>query len=679
MRGIPMCCNMQRRGAGGSAVGCSVATAVLVIAIFTAMPHSAQARTPLTLADANPYAGRSLLQTSLPPSPKPPGLPKPPPKPPGPPKPPPKPPGPPKPPPKPPGPPKPPPKPPSPPPSPPKPPSPFPPSPPPSPPPPLPPFPPLAPGTAAPAGYFEALPFTAKVVSLSLANIPRTRKYMQGWRRVSSTWTPMAGSLDLETNTSTGYAPGIAIGCSGPTILEEGSIIYMGGEWGNSGNKPANVDGRFSATRYDAATGKYIQVGTLSVPRWYPTALRLNDGKVLVVGGTANSDSGPAYTFSELWDSNNPSAPTTPVPHPAAFSASMGLNYYPFMALLPNKEILWWGDRGGSITDEHFNDILSLPPLPTNYGPWHTMYPYTATIAMHALRPNAATGVYDTFSFTIFGGQNPYRVSPGTPASNVSARLDFAYCGPTNTDICVVNGGWQIELMPDRRLLADAIVLPNERILVHGGATTGRAGVSATGLKAANGAPVSFVYNPSKPEGGRYQITAPVLIMRSYHSTACLDITGHIFSSGCDECALPVPSGYEGLIDPNPTGDYEYRLTLGTPAEIRDVDRPVITSAPDLIHRGDVFTVSYTYTGVHITGVTLTAPCAATHCINMNQRAVVLPFTVDAATSTITVTAPPTSQPGVAPRGEYVLWLLGDEVGDFGRTYSEGHWMTLKD
>lgn len=34
----------------------------------------------------------------------------------------------------------------------------------------------------------------------------------------------------------------------GPTILEEGSIIYMGGEWGNSGNKPANVDGRFSAT-----------------------------------------------------------------------------------------------------------------------------------------------------------------------------------------------------------------------------------------------------------------------------------------------------------------------------------------------------------------------------------------------------------------------------------------------
>lgn len=50
---------------------------------------------------------------------------------------------------------------------------------------------------------------------------------------------------------------------------------------------------------------------------------------------------------------------------------------------------------------------------------------------------------------------------------------------------------------------------------------------------------------------------------------------------------MPQPSGYEGLIDPNPTGDYEYRLTLGTPAEIRDVDRPVITSAPDLIHRGE--------------------------------------------------------------------------------------------
>ena len=85
--------------------------------------------------------------------------------------------------------------------------------------------------------------------------------------------------------------------------------------------------------------------------------------------------------------------------------------------------------------------LCDLPMFSVHAHRWHTMYPYTATIAMHALRPNAATGVYDTFSFTIFGGQNPYRVSPGTPASNVSARLDFAYCGPTNTDICVVNGG----------------------------------------------------------------------------------------------------------------------------------------------------------------------------------------------------------------------------------------------
>lgn len=124
-------------------------------------------------------AGRSLLQAALPPSPKPPGLPKPPPKPPGLPKPPPKPP--------------------SPPPSPPKPPSPFPPSPPPSPPPPLPPFPPLAPGSPDPAAYFAALPFNAKVISLSMASIPRTRKYVQGWRRINSAWTLMAGTIDLDT------------------------------------------------------------------------------------------------------------------------------------------------------------------------------------------------------------------------------------------------------------------------------------------------------------------------------------------------------------------------------------------------------------------------------------------------------------------------------------------------
>ncbi|PNW73898.1 hypothetical protein CHLRE_13g577300v5 [Chlamydomonas reinhardtii] len=614
-------------------------------------------------AETTSSAGRSLLQAALPPSPKPPGLPKPPPKPPGLPKPPPKPP--------------------SPPPSPPKPPSPFPPSPPPSPPPPLPPFPPLAPGSPDPAAYFAALPFNAKVISLSMASIPRTRKYVQGWRRINSAWTLMAGTIDLDTGVTTGYVPGTAIGCSGPIMLEDGSIVYVGGEFGNSGSKPANVDGRFSTTRYDPATGKYTRIGSLSVPRWYPTALRLNDGKVLVVGGTADADKGPAYSYSELWDSNNPTAPTVPVAHPTGFAANMGLNYYPFMALLPNREILWWGNRGGSITsgDFPFDKIMDLPPLPSSYGPWHTMYPYTATVALHALRPNA-DGVYNTFSFTIFGGQNPVKVGPNTPACDKSARLDFTYCGASMTDICIVpgvNGDWQIEPMPGRRLLADAIVLPNERIFVHGGATTGYAGVTATGLKAANGAPVSLVYDPSKAEGARYQTTAPVLIMRSYHSTACLDVTGQIFSSGCDECALPVPAGYEGLIDPNPTGDFDYRLTMGTPAEIKDVDRPVITSAPDIIHRGGTFEVTYTYTGSGIKGVTLTTPCSSTHAIDMNQRVVVLPYTVNTATNTITVTAPPAAQHGVAARGEYVLWLLGDEVGQFGKTYSQGHWVTLKE
>ncbi|KAG2438926.1 hypothetical protein HYH02_010720 [Chlamydomonas schloesseri] len=519
------------------------------------------------------------------------------------------------------------------------------------------------------AGSFKMLPFTAKAVSLSMVSIPRSRKYVQGWRRVNSAWTLMAGTIDLDAQNTTGYAPGIAIGCSGPIMMEDGAPLYVGGEFGNSGKKPANIDARNFVTRYDAATGKYTPIGKLSVPRWYPTALRLNDGKVLVVGGTANADKGPAYNFSELWDSNNPTAPPVPVPHPSGFSASMGLNYYPFMALLPNREILWWGNRGGSITtgDYPFTKIMDLPPLPDHYGPWHTMYPYTATVVLHALRPDPVTGAYNTFSFTIFGGQNPKKVGPNTPAADKSARLDFTYCGPTKSDICIVNGvngTWQIEAMPDRRLLADAIVLPNERIFVHGGATTGFAGVTARGLKAANGAPVSFAYDPTKPQFNRYQTTDPVVVMRSYHSTACLDITGGILSSGCDECNLPIPSGFEGKILPNPTGDAgEFRLTMGIPAEIRDADRPVITAAPDLIHRGDTFTVSYTYTGgAAITGVSLTTPCASTHCINMNQRVVMLPFTVDATTGTLTVTAPPAAQHGVAPRGEYVLWLLGGPI-----------------
>lgn len=73
----------------------------------------------------------------------------------------------------------------------------------------------------------------------------------------------------------------------------------------------------------------------------------------------------------------------------------------------PAGNIMWWGNRCGSITTNlkgNFKQIGILPDLPDNYA-FNTMYPLTATISPLAYDPkkNYAAGM------VIFGGGGQVR------------------------------------------------------------------------------------------------------------------------------------------------------------------------------------------------------------------------------------------------------------------------------
>ncbi|KAG2432633.1 hypothetical protein HXX76_008973 [Chlamydomonas incerta] len=517
-----------------------------------------------------------------------------------------------------------------------------------------------------------------------MIQVPKTRKYLTTWRRVVADFSLIGGLVDLDTGKTSVKAPGYAIGCNGPLILETGQPVFVGGETRNSGSRPPNVEARNLFVGYNANNDTYTKLGAMYGLRWYPSTLKLPDGKVLVVGGSTNIEAGPALEYAELWDSRAPSAPTINVTHPDNYYAQMGMNYYPLLALLPNGEVLWFVERAGAITTGTFpfTKLVQLPSLPPDF-PFITQWPFTAGMSMHAWRPDS-DGVYRTFAFTIFGGTVRTARST-TPAANVSATLVGRYCAESY--ICFEP--WRIELMPDRRILGDPIVLPNERILVHGGATTGRGGTG--GSYAANGAPRSIMFDPTKSEAQRrWSLTAPILFMRIYHHTACLDVSGKVLSAGCDACNVQMvgetrhrtqggaPVGYETQID-LPGSANDFRLSMGTPREIYEVARPEIVSFPATINAGSPFTVTYSYPGT-ITGVVLATPCARTHMIGMDSRVVVLRYELsNAAPNTVTVHPPPVNQRGVLLPGDYMLFVLGEEADSGGRTYSTGRWVRFAD
>ncbi|GIM13825.1 hypothetical protein Vretimale_16893, partial [Volvox reticuliferus] len=515
----------------------------------------------------------------------------------------------------------------------------------------------------------------APVISIALTHVPkagpRSRTYFAYSRARWRMDKQSAGTFDLNKNESSLVITPFDHFCNGPIVLSDGNPALFGG-YDEPSNK-AQTDARKWISIYDHSQKEMINMTSMFYQRWYPTPCLIQDNKVLIVGGTNNADKGPQVPVAELWDPKKPNNGTAQVPLPPTFQKSAGLNWYPFILMLPRGEIIWWGDRGGSITDTNWNEIYKFPDLPNNTFPYRTMYPFTSSIVLSAMKPDDETGEYNDFSIIIFGGgpNGPM----GAPASPMSARLDMYYCG---SNIC--DKGWVIEdMLGQRRVMPTATVLPNGKVLVHAGGQAGTAGwKSSRGVyKSTLPAYLDLMYDPNASLGERYSLSDTLGIIRMYHSTSCLDLSGTVISAGCETCGMTGADAgnLPGTVSRSPDGDLDYRISFAVPTEVGPgVERPVIVSAPEVITRGSVFTVSYTGT---ITGATLAAPCANTHSINMNQRVLFLNL-VSVSNGVARVQAPPLSQPAAAHEGYYQLFLLGTYTLA-GQTYSEGVWVKLVD
>lgn len=206
-------------------------------------------------------------------------------------------------------------------------------------------------------------------------------------------------------------------------------------------------------------------------------------------------------------------------------------------------------------------------------------------------------------------------------------------------DVTVGSPSWRTtESMAFGRSQHNLVILPDGKVLVVGGATE-------ISLTTTSGVLTAEMWDPADEA---WTTMASMTTPRLYHSVAALLSDGRVLAAG------------GGRLDPaidHLDGE------LYSPPYLFRGSRPTISSAPASVPYNAPFVVS-TPDAASIARVTLVRASSVTHGMNVEQRFIELGFTP--GSGSVTVQAP--ANPGLAPSGYYLLFLLnGNDVPSGGR------------
>lgn len=257
--------------------------------------------------------------------------------------------------------------------------------------------------------------------------------------------------------------------------------------------------------------------------RWYPTAMTMANGSILVMGGEAGSNGAPVPSLEVL------PSPSGKVLYAHYLDRTDPFNLYPYMVVLPS----------GGIFVAYYNEARILDPvtlqtkkvLPNIPGAVNNFlagrsYPFEGTAMV---MPQYASN-YNTLTVLICGGSTP---GPEVALDN---------CVSINPDDAKPK--WTIERMPSQRVIPCMTALPDGTYLIANGAQQGVAGFGLATNPNLN----SVLYNPKKPLNARMTVMANTTIARLYHSEAVLLDDGRVLISGSDPEDTRYPQEYRNEV-----------------------------------------------------------------------------------------------------------------------------------
>jgi hypothetical protein len=445
-------------------------------------------------------------------------------------------------------------------------------------------------------------------------------------------WDPAAGTgpaafedvpppqIDADGDGNLEVAP---IYCAGQAPLANGSLLVTGGNvvWPSKpGDQYTDYAGLDTVFTFDPWSETWIRQPDSDQGRWYPSAVRMADGRMLIFGGYTETAPGAHLgTEVEVFDpSADPGGVGTITPVP---SASRTGTLYPHLFLLPDSSILLAGPQStdSAILDTSDFTWTGLPsPLHRNGG---------AAVLM----PGTPGGSWKVLAI---GGYGPSGGNPFTPARNSTEVLNAKVADPS----------WHSQKpLQLGRSWPNTVLLPDRSMVTVGG---GNGFSSTDGNWSRDPAGQQRQVELYDPATRRWRLGPAEAEDRTYHSTALLLPDGRVWSAGDDRYPLQ-PDGKESSGD---TGE------IYSPPYLFKGSRPAISSAPSALAWGDVFGVGSDSAG--LAGAVLMAPAAVTHANDMNQRLVPLKL-ISTTTGGINVKSPPSA--AVAPPGYYMLFLLNDQ------------------
>ncbi|OJH34328.1 hypothetical protein BON30_44265 [Cystobacter ferrugineus] len=266
------------------------------------------------------------------------------------------------------------------------------------------------------------------------------------------------------------------------TRLRDGRVLVAGGT--SSTTRP-------SAELYLPASGTWQATGRLTTPRFNHAAVLLPNGKVLVTGGFGSEASGPALSSAELYDpATGTWSPTGGLTHARGFHT---------MTVLPDGKVLV---TGGSLQSDHELESGTLVPEAELYDPstgswtsagrmstgraWHTatLLPGGKVLVVGGVGINvalsAAAELYDpaTGTWTTTGSmKSPRRWHTATLLPNGEVLVAGGYHQHTGIQYAAerynpATGTWSVTAsMHVDRYQHTATLLPDGTVLAVGGAS----------------------------------------------------------------------------------------------------------------------------------------------------------------------------------------------------------------
>ncbi|GAA5979735.1 hypothetical protein JCM10908_003026 [Rhodotorula pacifica] len=462
------------------------------------------------------------------------------------------------------------------------------------------------------------------------------------WGAVYQISTESYRALNLETNSF----------CAGGGWIGNGTLVSVGGNPQQTYINDAAKDGLAAIRFYTPCSNNKCDVYEnpsrirLTSPRWYPSTVRLVDGSLLVVGGMI------AGGYNNAPSTDNPTMEFFPPKgnglqfYSAFLHDALNSNDFPVLWLLPNGYVFFAANQIAMLYDTVNNIERRIKSLPNGVT---ITYPGSAA---SALLPLTKANSYQP-EVLFCGGTtanldiSPSQLSATYPASKQCSRMVLNAAG--------IRKGWQTEEMPMGRVMSDALITPDGKIIIVNGAGQGIAGYG--NVKDEVGAsnsrdPVKqpLLYDPDGAVGRRISKNAPLQkYERLYHSTATVIPDGRIWISGSN------PNDGVSTV----TYKTHYEVEMLSPPYM-SMARPTISGQPSKILYDKTYSLTVSLpNGTKKVQAALLDVGYSTHGVHMSQRWVELDATLNSQTK-LTIRGPKNT--GLYPPGPGWLVVLADTV-----------------